>query len=495
MATLSPMLTLPPELLLRISTYLTTPQLGCFRQSCKGVETALFKDFAKEFFTKRQFMIEHVSLQALVDIANYPTLSQRLSEVIISTHTFASNPMHISQIDNACYEAEYVSRDVLLQTGKARDMLVEAFSKLPHLRTVGLRDYNGRGRLRDGEDAQWRSYGWSFGLGSPEDAHQHDTHLSTRLGCPETIFPVLLHALGQANARPQKIEVFLRKDRKLKPQSFSVVDGFMGQAIKPMLANIKTLMLTITSGEHMSFVNPLVTVDPDNMLYRPLKRFLHHTPALETLRLNFDAFENFAEPILKWLGETTSSSSTGVDAKTAVVPSASLPNLKTFDLGMLTVSAPTLIKVITKFDLKSTSLWKVTLSCKDKDEYMQDPNRWAVFSDALSDALPASTRLKHVLIGFPTQSYYTASGQRSALSVSFAADGNPDNLKKANLQDQVTHRGGYGSSVKQWLNDLAGRTCVPNRSVASLTDSSDMSDEDEDLDESEEIVDDEDEDV
>jgi hypothetical protein len=51
-------LDLPPELLLRVSQDLTTPELGSLRRSCKIIEQALFKSFAKEFFTKRQFMIE-----------------------------------------------------------------------------------------------------------------------------------------------------------------------------------------------------------------------------------------------------------------------------------------------------------------------------------------------------------------------------------------------------------------------------------------------------
>ena len=117
------LLQLPPELLLRISAYLTTPELGHLRRSCKHVESALFDSFAREFFTKRQFMIESVSLQALVDIANHPTLSLRLTEVIIGTQALPPDPDFSLKSISTLYKNGYVSRDILLETGQAHNML------------------------------------------------------------------------------------------------------------------------------------------------------------------------------------------------------------------------------------------------------------------------------------------------------------------------------------------------------------------------------------
>lgn len=79
MATVAHLLRLPPELMLRISTSLTTTELGNFRLACKQVEANLFESFAREFFTKRQFMVEKVSLEALVGIANHKTLAPYLT--------------------------------------------------------------------------------------------------------------------------------------------------------------------------------------------------------------------------------------------------------------------------------------------------------------------------------------------------------------------------------------------------------------------------------
>lgn len=68
--------------MLRISSYLTTVELGSFRLTCKDVERNLFKSFALEFFTKRQFMVERVSLDVLAGIANHSTLAPYLNGII-----------------------------------------------------------------------------------------------------------------------------------------------------------------------------------------------------------------------------------------------------------------------------------------------------------------------------------------------------------------------------------------------------------------------------
>lgn len=97
------LLRLPPELIIRVSSHLTTPELGYFRRTCKHVEANLFDTFAREFFTKRQFMIEHISLQALVDIANHPVLSRRLTEVIIGLDAIPQDPDYLTATSKAAY--------------------------------------------------------------------------------------------------------------------------------------------------------------------------------------------------------------------------------------------------------------------------------------------------------------------------------------------------------------------------------------------------------
>ncbi|KAF1350006.1 hypothetical protein BDV97DRAFT_352965 [Delphinella strobiligena] len=341
---------LPQELLLRVSFHLTTSELGYFRQTCKQVEAALFDSFSKEFFTKKQFMIEHVSLQALVDIANHPTFSRQLSEVIIGLHTFENDSGYERPSSKERYRAGHVSRSVLLETGQAHDMLVEAFSKLPNLRTLGLRDYNAQGRLRDGQDAVWRSYGWTHGVNHGLNAALALPMLrrSMNLASPESTLPLLIYALGCARAKPENIEVFLRKRPKLTPASFNLLDGFMAPKTVPVLAGLRRLMLTIALDAHNYYGAPRVLHDNESVTGVPLQRLLHYTPALEILRLNFDPEQFFAQPLLKWLGQPVSGST---PAAGSAIPPVLLSHLTSLDLGMLNVEAGTLHNVITKFSL------------------------------------------------------------------------------------------------------------------------------------------------
>jgi hypothetical protein len=86
--TMTSLLGMPLELLVQISTYVTTPDLSALRLTCKRLERSLWEWFADEFFAKKQFMITHPSLQALVDISHHPSLSKKLRHVIISTHVY-----------------------------------------------------------------------------------------------------------------------------------------------------------------------------------------------------------------------------------------------------------------------------------------------------------------------------------------------------------------------------------------------------------------------
>ncbi|KAK1056733.1 hypothetical protein LTR74_014676 [Friedmanniomyces endolithicus] len=452
MAASSPMLELPPELLIRVSDHLTTVELGNFRRTCKHVETVLFDTFAKEFFTKRQFMIEQPSLQALIDISNHPTLSKRLMEVIISTDAFdhSSTPWgHKGQ--RVFLDAGYVTRELLLHTGQARDMLVEAFSKLPNLRTVGLRDYPGKGRRRDGETARWRSWGWNWSGENIDGYGVNCVGLS-----PALILPMVIYSLGLARAKPSNVEVFLRSHPKLSPGSFSVGDGYMLPAIGPVLAGLQTLMLHVCGGEDGGGFPQ----GYDAWTQAPLKRFLRHTKALETLRLNFEQYDLFGDAILKWLGEPVSDAPHITEGPTIDVSPLSLSKLRNLDLGMLNTNSATLIKVLAKFDLISINLWKVYLRFKDFDESTDDTSPWVIFLEALADTLQSSTRLQRFSVGYARQPARRGATPPNHFdeNVLFAPSGDPGDRRQSNAEDRVSYRAEYGSNVKQWLKDVAART-------------------------------------
>ncbi|KAK5709418.1 hypothetical protein LTR17_019817 [Elasticomyces elasticus] len=483
MATLPPMLALPPELVLRISSTLTTPELGCFRRVCKQVEVQLFDSFAREFFTKRQFMIEHPSLQALVGIANHPVFSKHLVEVIISTDTLISSAHGNQDLLPRALSAEgYMHREVLIHTGHARDMLVEAFSKLPNLRTVGLRDYDGKDRIRDGHHAYWRSYGWTYGRDEADHRH-HCAQVS-----PVPLLPMLLYALGSAHATPSNIEVFLRRHPKLTPASFDVVSD----VTKPVLGALRTVMLHIMA----SHPHHRVSSNDDDLWHQlPIKRFLEHTPAVEELRLNFEPSEMLGHQMLGWLGEDVST----VPASIPHVPSLALPALRTLDLGKLNTDVETLVSVLAKFDLATVNLWQVTLRCKDRIEHEEDTSRWTRFFEALARVLSPSSGLKRFSVGYPNQAY-GADGSNVINSmlnnadlrrVFFKKDHSADSPK----EDKASYRAGYGSSIKHWLEEIAERTWMPSYQPIDLTDDSEDDENEEDEDVSDDSEGDEEDDV
>lgn len=71
-----------PQILLNITCRLKTPDYCNVRSSCKTIEATLLNAFAREFFTKRQFMLTEFSLQALIDMSK-SRFSSNIKHVII----------------------------------------------------------------------------------------------------------------------------------------------------------------------------------------------------------------------------------------------------------------------------------------------------------------------------------------------------------------------------------------------------------------------------
>lgn len=133
---MTPLLNIPLEVLLQITSYLTTPDYGNFRGACKKLEADLFGAFAKEFFSKRQFALVEFSIQALVDISK-SRLGPYLKHVIISLQHPQYIPDRSTDAEHAVqhnhYHAEFLSHRDLTNTGLDVEMLSEAFKHLPNL--------------------------------------------------------------------------------------------------------------------------------------------------------------------------------------------------------------------------------------------------------------------------------------------------------------------------------------------------------------------------
>lgn len=157
------LVSMPAEMLLHITSYLTTPELGNVRLTCKSVEAALLASFSREFFTKRQFMFTRFSLQTLVDISNSrfsTTLSHILFDVFQLTLENAilrhSEASHDRGRANARLKG-YVEHMAFLNSGEDCELLSEAFQNLKNLEIVGMRDFYSRSRRRDWPHIEWKS--------------------------------------------------------------------------------------------------------------------------------------------------------------------------------------------------------------------------------------------------------------------------------------------------------------------------------------------------
>ncbi|CBX99591.1 hypothetical protein IAQ61_005155 [Plenodomus lingam] len=443
MATL---LTLPLELLVAVSTHLSTPDLGSLRLTCKLAETSLYEWFSGEFFSKKQFMLTHPSLQALVDISKHPGFCKTLQHVIIATNVYNPDPRPFRDKKSAdLYTQGYMAQKTLMATGIDRDMLTEAFQNLVNLHTVGIRDYHATSRLRDGQSASWASWGATTVW---KDTGVHMSFANRNTYRPENnspfltrVFPTVNYALGMAGRTPPSLEVILRKE--LLPDSTFDVPDFLLPTIEHVLRGYASLLLSVSlaaENPHTQFRQNTV----ENHHGRSLRRFLGYTPNLTHLRLNFhiDETEDNAN-FLVWLGQSAPMPTPESNNYLSPHP-ISLPLLTTLDLGKVRILDDNLVAIVTKFasTLGSLNLWKVGLYSDSNPGLPQGnkPNFWAELLLRIID-IP-QLDLEHIKLGLVRQDYL----DRVSMRVGFQSeeDGHTTVLEK------VEYKG------KDWKTFLRG---------------------------------------
>ena len=400
---------IPLEILLLITAYLPTRDLCSLRRTCKRVETSLSKTFFREFFTKKQFMLSEESLQALVSISNHPRLSQCLSHVIVGLDNYENGHQAGSSVEalrTRRFRAGRADQFTFLSTGQDREMLTQAFRNLPNLHTVGLRDFNSRGRVRD--DCKWTSYGATTifqetGLRLMGDHRLPASEEQTRFAA--RAFSTILYALGKSGAKPHTFEVLLRQRYSgLNYYAFNI-PKFLEPSVTPVLSSLKSLLLALRLSSEPRF---LATGDdnspdvdcPDYLL----KEFLCRTPNLTHLRLNFQnahlpRAEKFLPCLIRPVTQTDSINSPSGPPPPQSPGLVALFQLRRLDFGMLSVSPRILLAAIHKFKptLRALSLWKVIL-CPEDQRQRPDPrvNMWAEFFGQLSD-------LDYICVGYLSQ--------------------------------------------------------------------------------------------
>ncbi|KAI0106247.1 hypothetical protein GGR51DRAFT_177331 [Nemania sp. FL0031] len=265
---MSGLLGVPLEVLLQITSYLTTPEYGNLRITCRQVEALLFGAFAREFFSKRQFALIEFSLQALVNIAKSRFGSSLTHLIIHVEHPYTqfgnptdSSPFRLRAIKENRLRIERFNHMQFTTTGLDAEMLTEAITRLPNLETIGMRDFNSGSRHRD--NTSWASYGCPTFLkeAGPLALPGDDHFRSCGPEYTSHVFLTILRAIGNA-----------------------ALDGLIAKARLPY-----------------------IHVEGDNGEIIPasgyfLSRFLARASSLEHLRLNFQKYEQSAtEKVLLWL--------------------------------------------------------------------------------------------------------------------------------------------------------------------------------------------------
>ncbi|KAF3062061.1 F-box domain-containing protein [Daldinia childiae] len=388
---MSPLLDIPLEVLLQITSYLTTSDYGNLRHVCRRLEESLLQSFTHEFFTKRQFMISEFSLGALVDISK-SRFAPSLSHLIISIERPPippSLPVHMqvfSDVEQALrynkMREEHMSHQALITTGRDLQLLTEALCNLPNLKTIGLRDFNSSGRYRDGADNTWHAYGaptflWetNYPLDQPRFGGRHlDSSLvESRIQYVSHVFLTMLRALGKAKEThsPTQLEVILRNCH-LPSLAFNV-PRYLESTITPFLKDLKTLFLDLGPA---SFSTLVINNGGNYQGYLGLTlvTFLSKTTSLEHLRLNFrSCAKDETRDLLQWLIRTPES------------PGGSkhqgIEHLEELEIGMITIEPSLLLSIYKRFkpSLRIISLHKVTFSIESQNQVADRVNLWASF--------------------------------------------------------------------------------------------------------------------
>ncbi|KAJ4987087.1 F-box domain-containing protein [Stagonosporopsis vannaccii] len=438
------LLSLPLELLVHISSFVSTSDLAALRLTCKQIEKSLWEWFTEEFFVKKQFMITQPSLQALLDISRHVSLSKKLRHLIIATNVYDDLPLRFRDSD-ACssYMQGYADQKALLDNGIDREMLTEIFKGLINLETIDVRDFCAR-RERDG--TYWASWGAT--------TVQKETGMRLRESYCGTgsqsrfvshIFSNLLYAMGVAGRSPPRFEVLFRQQPAGLPDSAFHLSNFTFPAVQPVLHNLRALFLTLNLGDVSAHTYHTYGggTPARNIHGRSLRHFLHCTPNLVHFRLNFQKFhvdENME--FMRWLGTSPTRSPEPPQPTRITIeepPPVSFPHLKALEFGQLDVDRDTLLAVLYRFapKLEHLSLWRMTIKSGPPGPYDPKPNIWAQFFKALASV--PDLELKYLKAGALTQTGHKAHFRNEA-----------DGEKKFELQREYS-----GKTMKAFMKGLA----------------------------------------
>ncbi|PVH96832.1 hypothetical protein DM02DRAFT_568879 [Periconia macrospinosa] len=411
------LLGMPLELLVHIiATYLPTQDLGALRLTCKELDKSLFDTFAKEFFTKKQFMVSSHSLGTLIEISEHPVFSTYLNHVIIGLDNYQSlyhipnQPDQIQAFRDGCADQLNLQR-----SGRGRDMLAQAFRNLPNLKTLGIRDYDAMGRLRDG--TRWRSYGVST-IRRQTGLTLGTYHGGSASDYVSEIYSVLLRALSDARKTIPSIEVILRHT------SYGMTDSTFyvspeDTALQAVLEDLQTLLLTVSLSHRNGSTFP-IDYDSNEAPNMPplLIKHLSYTKNLKHLRVNFAGHDIRG---IKWL------------MKSLATTSDILPNLERLEFGKMELDPTLLADLIPRFStsLKHLTLWDIELGYQYAKHWFDSEDRYHPWPPLLR-AISKMPKLESLMVG---RISHAANGRNS---MSIGLEGNkPSQECKGDMKVEI----------------------------------------------------------
>lgn len=419
----SPLKKIPLEVLLRITYFLKTPDLGSFRLSCRAIEQALHTSFTNEFFTRKQFMMTQDSLQALIDISK-SRFSPHLRKVHFGLERWPQGIHLLTDTEQNMRFCEHrASQFVMLSTGYHRDMMAEAFRHLKNLEDVVLRDFNSSRRSRDGPYQQWTSYGSTMAFRETGVAvvRHNQAAWAGAENFSNNVFAAIIFAIGQAGARPKGIEVMSRHRQQLGDIAFHI-PSYMEASVVPVLEGLEKLHLDVDLEWRGAISSSNGLLQFSTISHPMLSKFLLRTKNLKHLRINSrDPTSDGHNALCAWLGLTSKTLGTRSDMPLTFTGSTpKFPHLEELNIGMMTVDDIRLLDLITKFapSLKRLVLWKVMIQRPLPVGHVGAPpkiNFWSKFLDKLRE-IPGLD-LHHIKLGNVSQ-MWTSRMHQSIVSFS-----------------------------------------------------------------------------
>lgn len=333
-----PLFQLPLELLLRITYFLSTEDLGRFRSSCKRAEESLHHKFVQEFFTCRVFALNEFSLQALIDISEsrYGKCIRTLDfSIIIMDYTGPRDGHSFNDAEAILGRQLQAAAVRMFNGGQHTAMLQRAFESLSSLEVVRFRQRESPTRHRDGPYQQWRPYGAAT---RQRLLSKSVSAMRNKLESTTLVFNAVITALGLAKVSSITSIDFV--DVEAQDAAFKIND-YEEKLIQPVLDGVTCLYLCLHGQEQY--------LSGSEEMFLETRRFLSRCKSVTSLRINGSRYEH---TVAKAFMDLTSPDT------------AFLPNVETLEIGFATYSTQELLDCVRKFasNLKSLKLWKVTLN-------------------------------------------------------------------------------------------------------------------------------------